>query len=289
MPGLQHKYDSTALFLVSNVCGCICRYCFRKRIFINKNEEVVFDLDKALDYIGSHKEINNVLLTGGDPLMLPTEKLDYVLGKLRSFDHVKIIRIGSKMPAFNPRRIIDDPSLIEMTKKYSLNDRKIYYIVHFNHVNELTETAVKALNMLMKAGAILCNQTPLIRGVNDNPNDLGALFNKLSYIGVPPYYVFQCRPTLANKDFAVPVEEGYKIFEKARSKGSGLAKRARFTMSHSTGKIEIVGLTEKEIFFKYHRAEDNEDASRFMMYKRNPDAYWLDDYDDKMRDEKLMF
>jgi L-lysine 2,3-aminomutase len=134
------------------------------------------------------------------------------------------------------------------------------------------------VNLLQKAGAILANQCPLIRGINDRPEILAELWRKLSFIGVSPYYVFQCRPTRGNKAYAVPVEAGLTIVEQAKSMVSGLAKRARFVMSHSTGKIEIVGKTESHVYLKYHRAAKEQDSSRFMIFKSNPNAYWFDDY-----------
>jgi lysine 2,3-aminomutase len=122
------------------------------------------------------------------------------------------------------------------------------------------------------------NQTPLIKGVNDDPEVLAELFNQLSFIGVPPYYVFLCRPTLGNEPFAIPVEEGYEIFEKARNKCSGLAKRARLVMSHESGKIEMVGMSDGQVFFKYNRSVDIQNDASFLIFESNPDAYWFDDY-----------
>ncbi|TVQ20291.1 MAG: KamA family radical SAM protein [Spirochaetaceae bacterium] len=287
MPGLQHKYNSTALLLVSDTCACICRYCFRKRIFRADYGEKVRDLEAALGYIAAHPEINNVLLTGGDPLMLAPKKLGAIMERLRGVDHVRIIRIGTKVPAYLPSRIVDNPGFAEAIRRASTSERRVYCIVHFNHERELTDTALTALDVLLQSGAILANQTPLLRGVNDDPLVLANLFNRLSYIGVPPYYVFQCRPTLANKDFAVPVEEGYTIFEEAKSRCSGLAKRARFVMSHETGKIEVVGMTESEVFLKYLRAECDRDSSRFVVMKRNPAAYWYDDYGEPVAEQYL--
>jgi L-lysine 2,3-aminomutase len=113
------------------------------------------------------------------------------------------------------------------------------------------------------------------------------LFNKLSYIGIPPYYVFQGRPVKGNKMFAVPVEEGLSIFEQARMNGSGLAKRARFAMSHATGKIEIMGMTEEHIFFKYARAAHEANNGRVLVFERNPEAYWLDDYTNLVAEYKF--
>ena len=184
------------------------------------------------------------------------------------------------MPAFNPMRITEDPSLLEMISRYSTAEKRIYIMAHFNHPVELTDVAVEGLGLLQSAGAIVVNQTPMIAGINDDSDVLSELFNKLSYIGVAPYYVFQCRPTLGNRKFSIPVEQAYEIFEQARMKSSGLAKRARLVMSHSTGKIEVVGMTETHIFFKYLRAADEEDSSRFQVFERNREAYWFDDYED---------
>jgi L-lysine 2,3-aminomutase len=137
---------------------------------------------------------------------------------------------------------------------------------------------------LQRAGAITANQNPLIRKVNDNPEVLAELMAKLSFIGDVPYYIFQCRPALGNKMFTVPIEEGYEIVEEAKAMVSGLAKRCRFVMSHSTGKIEIIGKTEKLVFFKYLRAAIDEDSGRFLVFKHNPSACWFDDYDEVVKD-----
>ena len=276
--GLEHKYTSTALLLVNEVCAAYCRFCFRKRLFMDENDEVTKDITEGLEYIREHQEITNVLLTGGDPMIMSTSKLEPIIKQIREINHVKIIRIGTKIPAFNPHKIVNDPSLHKMIKTYSTDEKKIYIMAHFNHPRELTEIAVKGLNMLMQSGAIVLNQTPLIKGVNDDPEVLAELFNQLSFIGVPPYYVFLCRPTLGNEPFAIPVEEGYEIFEKARSKCSGLAKRARLVMSHESGKIEMVGMSDGQVFFKYNRSVDIQNDASFHTFESNPDAYWFDDY-----------
>ncbi|MDP7108657.1 MAG: KamA family radical SAM protein [Nitrospinaceae bacterium] len=287
--GLEHKYTSTALLLVNEVCAAYCRFCFRKRLFMDENEEVTKDISDGLEYIREHPEVSNVLLTGGDPMIMSTSKLEPIIQKIREIDHVKVIRIGTKIPAFNPYRIINDPSLHKMIRTYSTDEKKIYIMAHFNHPKELTPVAIRGLNMLMESGAIVVNQTPMIRGVNDNPEVLAELFNQLSFIGIPPYYVFLCRPTLGNQPFAVPVEEGYEIFEQARSFCSGLAKRARLVMSHETGKVEVVGMSDDQIFFKYNRAADAENDAKFLVFDSNPDAYWFDDYEEAQMELPLEY
>ena len=287
LPGLEHKYNSTALLLVSNLCGGICRYCFRKRVFLNKKQDILSDLTAALRYLTEHREITNVLLTGGDPLALSTKKLQKIIHPLLSIPPLKIIRIGSKMPAFNPYRILHDPSLLQLMHTCAAAEKQLYLIVHFNHPRELTDLACDALKTVRRTGAVVANQTPIIRGINDKPDTLAELFRKLSFIGVPPYYVFQCRPASGNKSYTLPIEEAYQIFAQARARISGLAKRARYVMSHRTGKVEIMGLTEKHIFFKYHRAAAEVDSEKFMVFDRNPQAYWLDDYGEPLESQPL--
>jgi len=287
MPGLEHKYDTTALLLVSNVCAGICRYCFRKRVFNSASNECLQDLDGALKYIESHKEITNVLLTGGDPLMLPTERLEEIISRIRQIEHVHIIRIGTRMPVYYPYRITEDSDLLNLLEKYTTARKKIYIMTHFVHPNELTDIAVEACNLVQKTGVRMTNQLPLLRGINDDPVVLSKLLSELSFCGVIPYYIFQCRPASGNKTFTVPIEEGYNIIERAKSKVSGLAKRARYVMSHSSGKIEVIGKTAYNVYMKYHRAANNADSGKFMILKSNPNACWFDDYEEISADYPL--
>jgi len=283
IPGLEHKYPSTALLLVSNVCGGICRFCFRKRVFIHQHGQILTDLPAAAEYIQQHQEITNVLLTGGDPLILTTNELKKIVQAILPIEHIKILRIGTKMVAFNPYRILEDPELCKLITDCVSRGKQVYIMTHFNHARELTDVAIQAANKLRHAGALLANQTPLIHGVNDSPDVLADLFRKLSFNGIPPYYLFQCRPASGNKDYAVPIEQGYRIFEQAKARVSGLAKRARYVMSHVTGKVEIVGITDQRVYFKYHRAADDQGSGNFMVFQSNPCAYWFDDYDEIIR------
>jgi len=287
VPGLEHKYDSVALLLVNDVCGAYCRFCFRKRLFMNGNDEVHRDVSQGIEYIREHSEITDVLLTGGDPLLMSNRQLGKIIAQLRGIKHVGVIRIGSKLPAFNPYRIIDDPELLQIFRRYSRPDKRIYVMCHFNHPRELSQPAILGLNALQSAGVITVNQTPLLAGINDDPDTLSDLFRRCSAHGVTPYYVFQCRPTRGNLMFTVPVEKAYKIFETAKMRGSGLAKRARLCMSHETGKLEITALTAQHIIFKYHRAADADMCGRVMIFKRNRNARWFDDYTDLVDEYQL--
>ncbi len=276
-PGCQHKYPHTALLLCNEVCGGYCRFCFRKRIFMDESDEIVNDLTEGIEYIRKNKQITNVLLTGGDPLLMSTPKLENIIRPLHEIEHISIIRIGTKMPAFNPYRIIDDPELSAMLARYSRRDRRVYIMTHFNVPQELTETAILAIYILLKTGIVLCNQTPILKGINDDPGLLADLMRKLSFVGVAPYYFFQGRPTTGNMPYATTLTQSYQAFEEAKKNVSGLAKRARLVMSHERGKIEIIGLTDQYIYLKFHRARDAEDEGKFMIFHRDDDAYWLDD------------
>lgn len=276
-PGVQHKYPHTVLFLVNEVCGAFCRYCFRKRLFLDDTGETSIDVRPGLKYVAERPQITNVLLTGGDPLMLNTRRLDEIIGGLRAIPHVGIVRIGTKMPAFNPYRILEDPELLAMIRRHSTAEKRLYVMAHFDHPRELTPVAVEALGKLMEAGAIIVNQCPLIAGINDDPEVLAQLFRKLSFIGAPQYYLFQGRPTAGNAPFEVPIVRGYFLFEEAKKRVSGLAKRARFVMSHERGKIEIVGVTDTRIFLRFHRARNPLEEGRFLSFYRNDAACWLED------------
>ena len=276
VPGCQHKYRTTALLICSEVCGAYCRYCFRKRLFRNDVKEAMSDVDPGLDYIERTPEINNVLLTGGDPLILSTTKLRYILERLRAIEHVKIIRIGSKLPVFNPMRIYEDKELLSLIREYSTANKRIYIMAHINHPVEITDEARLGFQALHDAGAIVVNQTPVLKGINDDPNVLGELLDKLSWAGVTPYYFFVNRPVAGNRDFVLTLEEVYHIVEQAKAKTSGLGKRVRLSMSHTSGKIEILAIENGKAYLKYHQSRDDE-YGKFMVLDCPKDAAWFDD------------
>ena len=277
-PGLQHKYPSTALLLVTDRCAGYCRHCFRKRLFTDPGGEAVRDLGPALDYIRAHREITNVLLTGGDPLTLPTPRLARIVAQVAEIPHVRAVRIGSKVPAYDPGRILRDPALRAMVRATVRPDLRLFLMTQFNHPRELSREALAAVHGLLAAGMAACNQTPLLRGVNDDPAVLARLFRSLTFAGISPYYVFVCRPASGNLHLSVPVEECLAVFTAAQSRVSGLAKRARLVMSHATGKVEVVGLCGDRVVLRYHRAADAVRSGEVFMLPRNPAARWLDDY-----------
>ena len=275
--GVQHKYPHTVLLLCNEVCGAYCRYCFRKRLFMNDNDEASIDVTEGLAYIAAHPAVTNVLLTGGDPLLMSTPRLTRIIEGLRAIDHVKIIRIGSKMPAFEPGRLGDDEALLALFRKHSTPERRIYLMAHFDHPRELTPRALEALEKGREAGLAIVNQCPIVRGVNDDPTVLAELFRALSFAGIAPYYLFQGRPTAGNRPFETTIVESFFLFEEAKRRVSGLAKRARLVMSHASGKVEIVGVDQEHIYLRYHRAKDPADEGRFLVCRRDNEAQWLDD------------
>jgi len=276
VPGCQHKYTTTALLIVSEVCGAYCRYCFRKRLFRNDVKEAVNDVEPGLQYIAEHPEINNVLLTGGDSLILGTPKLRTIIERLRDIDHVNIIRLGSKLPVFNPMRIYEDEALLELLSQYSTPEKRIYVMAHINHPREITAEAMRGFEALHKAGVIVVNQTPVLRGINDDPEVLGDLLDRLSWAGVTPYYFFVNRPVAGNRAFVLPLKDVYRIVEEAKARTSGLGKRVRLSMSHTSGKIEILAIEGGKAYLKYHQSRDNE-YGKFMVLDCPDDAAWFDD------------
>lgn len=278
MPGLQHKYAETALILSTNRCATYCRYCFRKRLVGLPSKEILSRFDEAADYISKHEEINNVLISGGDPLVLSNDIIEIFLKVLTEIDHINFVRFGSRIPVTLPSRL-NDPDLLALFKKYSRLDKRIYVVTQFNHPREITPQSIRAVNNLLKSRVLVSNQTVLLKNVNDDPIVLSTLLKELVRIGVGPYYVFQCRPVKRVKyHFQVPIYKGIKIVEEAKANCDGLSKRFKYIMSHKTGKIEILGVMNGDIYFKYHQAKNRENLGIIFRRKINKKAGWLDDF-----------
>jgi KamA family protein len=278
IPGLQHKYSQTALILATNRCASYCRYCFRKRLVGLPSDEILHRFSDAVKYIEKHKEINNVLISGGDPFILPTKVIRKFLEMLSPISHLSFIRFGSRIPVIFPDGISKNKELLTLLEKYSLKNRRIYVVTQFNHPREITSKSIKAVDNLIRSNVIVNNQTVLLKGVNATPDILAELQNKLTGIGINPYYVFQCRPVKRVKHhFQVPLYRGYEIVENAKKKLNGHSKRFKYVMSHRTGKIEIIGIMGNDIYFKYHQAKDPKNIGKFFKKKLNKTAGWLDD------------
>jgi KamA family protein len=278
LPGLQHKYKKTALIITTNRCPVYCRHCFRKRLVGLPSDEVLKRFGDAARYVEEHREISNVLLSGGDPLSLQTKTLERMLERLSSIAHLKFVRIGTRVPCTFPMRVIDDTELLKVLRRYSRPHRRLFITTQFNHEREVTERAVEAITLLLRSGVIINNQTVLLRGVNDDARGLARLQSNLVRVGINPYYVFQCRPVQrVRKHFSVPVAEGYRIVEEAKAMLDGYAKRFKYVMSHRSGKLEIIGVKGNRAYLKYHEAKDPRNDARILERTLTKGAAWLDE------------
>ena len=276
--GMQHKYRQTALVLTTNQCSMYCRHCFRKRMVGCNADEIAHHIGEMVEYVASHPEIDNVLLSGGDALINENQRIEQYLEAFSAIEHLDYIRIGTRVPVVLPQRILLDQELLDLLYRY--NQRKqIIIVTHFNHPREITPDSRHAIHALMGIGCPVRNQTVLLKGINDDSRTLAELMNRLTSIGVLPYYVFQCRPAMGVKNqFQIPLLAGQRIVDEAKKDMSGQAKQFRYVMSHVTGKIEILGRPGgEEMLFKYHQAKYEMDTSRFFTVKLSEDQCWLPD------------
>lgn len=274
--GLQHKYNTTVLVLTTNSCFMYCRHCFRKRMVGYSEEEINRRLDSTLEYINSHKEVNNVLLSGGDVFCLPNNIIKKYIEGLSIIPHLDFIRLGTRSPVVFPKRIYEDNELLNILKN-GVKSKQIYIVTQFNHPNEITAEANKCINSLIMSGIRVNNQTVLLKGVNDDPKVLSALLNGLVKLGVNPYYIFQCRPVKSVKSsFQLPIIEAVRIIDKTKLSLNGFSKRFKFIMSHVRGKIEIIGEYDGKVLFKFHQAKSQEDNNRIFMRDIDESGRWLD-------------
>ncbi|MGP1446232.1 MAG: lysine 2,3-aminomutase [Candidatus Limimorpha sp.] len=217
-PGLTHRYPDRVLFLITDMCSMYCRHCTRRRFAGQKDDESPSErIEKALEYIEKTEEVRDVLLSGGDALMVSDKKLEYIIQRLRAIPHVEIVRLGTRTPVVCPQRIT--PELCDMLKKY----HPIWVNTHFNHPNEVTPEAVAACERLANAGVPLGNQSVLLRGVNDCVHVMKRLVHLLVKTRVRPYYIYQCDLSMGLEHFRTPVSKGIEIIEGLRGHTSGFA------------------------------------------------------------------
>ncbi|SCY99923.1 lysine 2,3-aminomutase [Alkaliphilus peptidifermentans] len=218
VPGLTHRYPDRVLLLVTDMCSMYCRHCTRRRFAGQQDSGLPMDrIDAAIDYISKTPQVRDVLLSGGDCLLISDEKLEYIISKLRAIEHVDIIRLGSRTPVVMPQRIT--PEFVNMLKKY----HPVWLNTHFNHPKELTKEAKKALELLANAGVPLGNQSVLLRGVNDCVHIMRELIHGLVKNRVRPYYIYQCDLSMGIEHFRTPVAKGIEIIEGLRGHTSGYA------------------------------------------------------------------
>ncbi len=218
VPGIVHRYPDRVLFLTTGFCSTYCRYCTRSRMVGNNRFRVSrLQWEKAIEYIESSKQVRDVLLSGGDPLTLPSADLDYLLSRIRAIPHVEIIRIGTKVPVVLPYRITS--RLLRILRKH----QPLWMSIHFTHPDELTQETSAACALLADAGVPMGSQTVLLKGINDDPATMRKLFTGLLKIRVRPYYLYQCDPIIGSSHFRTPVSKGLEIIESLRGHTSGYA------------------------------------------------------------------
>jgi lysine 2,3-aminomutase len=218
VPGLVHRYPDRVLLLVTDTCAAYCRYCTRRRLVGHKEKAISWSkFSDALAYIKEHEEIRDVLISGGDPLLLENERLEKILKSLYNIQHVDMIRIGTKTPVTLPQRIT--PSLCNMLQKY----HPLFISINFAHPNEITQETKQACNRLNKAGIPLGSQTVLLKGVNDNAETMTKLMHELLKIRVRPYYLYQCDLAEGLDHFRTSIDSGIEIINKMRGWTTGYA------------------------------------------------------------------
>jgi len=271
VPGLVHRYPDRVLFLVTDRCAAYCRYCTRSRLVSNATGyDFHPEFDKQIAYIAAHPEIRDVLLSGGDPLLLSDEKLENLLSRLRAIPHVEFLRIGSRIPTFLPQRIT--PELCAMLKQF----HPLFLSIHSNHPRELTTEVRAALGRLADAGIPLGNQTVLLKHVNDDADVMKAHLQKLLMCRVKPYYIYQCDLISGSAHLRASVRKGIEIMEKLRGHTTGYAVPTyvidapggggkvpvspEYVLSHNADRVVIRNFEGK--IFEYPEAADGRPCGR---------------------------
>ncbi len=214
--GLVHRYPDRVLFLVTEQCAMYCRHCTRRRL-VGANHGLVSNYEPTFQYLREHKEVRDVLISGGDPLMMTDARLDRVLTELKKIQHLEFIRIGSRTPVTMPQRVT--PEFCEVLKKH----KPIWMSLHFCHPKEVSPRVKQAMDMLADSGVPLGSQTVLLKGVNDSPEVMKKLMHELLKARVRPYYIYQCDPAQGISHFRTRVETGIKIIEALRGHTTGYA------------------------------------------------------------------
>lgn len=257
--GGQHKYSPTLLLTVWDNCVQNCRYCFRR--YTARQDRQITDPEEyhaVFEYIRSHPEINNVLLSGGDPLAMPRKRLEELLEGLSKIESLDFIRIGSKVLVDNPDMI--NEQLLELLGRYSTMDRRLYIVNQFNHPVELTDKVKDKARALSERSVVLKNQHPILRGVNDSESVIEPLYNGLATIGVEPYYAFHLMPVKGTTHLQTAIDETYFMLERAKENMSGPAKTFRYILPTNKGKAEVLGFDNEQnptqIYLKFHETKD---------------------------------
>jgi KamA family protein len=304
IPGLQHKYRETVLFFPSQgqTCHAYCTFCFRWAQFVG-DKDLRFAANEASqlhEYLRQHQEVTDLLVTGGDPMVMKTKHLAAYLEPLLGpeFEHIRHIRIGTKALSFWPQRFVTDADageLIELLEKLVAAGKHVALMTHFNHWREMdTPICREAIRRLRATGAILRSQSPLVANINDDPDVWARMWRTQVQLGIVPYYMFVERDTGAKRYFEVPLARAWEIYRDAIQQVSGLARTARGpSMSAAPGKVEIQGVTEiageKVFVLRFIQGRNPEWVQRPFFAKYDPEATWLNHLEPAFGEDRFFF
>ncbi|OUS26838.1 lysine 2,3-aminomutase [Gammaproteobacteria bacterium 45_16_T64] len=302
--GLQHKYRETVLFFPSagQVCHSYCTFCFRWAQFVGDNELKIAakESGQLQAYLLEHKEVTDVLITGGDPMVMKTKNLRAYLEPLlgEEFSHIKTIRIGSKALSFWPQRFVTDDDaadLLALFEDIIASGKHLAFMAHYNHWRELeTDIAIEAVNRIRNTGTVIRSQGPLLKHINDNADDWARLWQTQVDLGIIPYYMFIERDTGARHYFEVPLAQAWDIYRNAMKQVSGIGRTARGpSMSSDPGKVEIQGITEvngeKVFVLRFIQGRDSDWVQRPFFAKYSETATWLNHLEPAFGEEQFFF
>ena len=303
--GLQHKYRETVLFFPSQgqVCHSYCTFCFRWAQFVGDKSLrfAASEADRLHAYLAGQPEVTDLLVTGGDPLVMKTKHLATYLEPFLErpeLQHVQTIRLGTKSLTFWPQRYVTDPdadALLHLLERLAASGRHVALMAHFNHWREFeTPIAREAIRRVRETGAVIRAQAPLIRGINDDPEVWADMWREQVRLGIVPYYMFVERDTGARHHFEVPLVRAWEIYRDAIQRVSGLARTARGpSMSAAPGKVEIQGVTrigDEDVFvLRFIQGRNPDWVQRPFFARLDPEATWLDQLRPAFGEEKFFF
>ena len=304
LPGMQHKYRETVLFFPSQgqVCHSYCTFCFRWAQFVG-DKELRFASNEAETlhrYLARDRAISDLLITGGDPMVMKTQNLENYLEPLLQprLDHVQTLRIGTKSMTFWPQRYVTDPdadALLRLFEKLVRRGKHVALMAHFNHWQELETPVVReALRRVRDTGVVIRTQAPLVRHINDDPDVWVRMWRTQTGLGLVPYYMFVERDTGARHYFEVPLARAYEVYRDAIRQVSGLSRTARGpSMSAGPGKVEIQGITEihgeKVFVLRFIQGRNPDWVQQPFFARYDPDATWLDQLQPAFGEEQFFF
>lgn len=304
LDGLQHKYRETMLFFPRNgqTCHSYCTFCFRWAQFVGEKEYRMAapDAAKMLSYLANHPEITDILMTGGDPMIMKTRHLaEYLEPLLESkFDHVQTVRIGTKALTFWPYRFVtedDADDALRLIERLTNAGKHVALMAHYNHPNELgTDVAREAIRRVRDAGAEIRSQGPLLAHINNDADAWADMWREQVRLGIIPYYMFVERDTGAKNYFEVPLARAWEVYREAMQKVSGLGRTARGpSMSAGPGKVEIQGVTEiqgeKVFVLRFIQGRNPDWVQRPFFAKYDPEATWLDQLEPALGEKEFFF